>query len=89
MARKKVVETEVLEEDAYGRPRRRYFRKNERKGGPGGTGGLFFFGMLGSLVYWLQAAHEFGAVITAVLKSLVWPAYVVYKLLEHFYGVMH
>jgi hypothetical protein len=51
------------------------------------TGGaLYGLGLIGSLVYWLQAATSFGAVITAILKSIVWPAYVVYKLLEVFYG---
>lgn len=54
------------------------------------TGGaLYFVGFIGSLVYWMQAAIGFGAVVTAFLKSLVWPAYVVYKLLESFYGVVN
>ena len=54
----------------------------------GTSGALYFVGFIGSLVYWLQAAVGFGAVITAFLKSLVWPAYIVYKLLESFYGVV-
>ena len=49
-------------------------------------GALYFVGFVGSLVYWLQAASGFMAIVTAVLKSMVWPAYVVYKLLEGFYG---
>jgi len=55
----------------------------------GTTGALYFVGFIGSLIYWLQAAVGFGAVCTAVLKSLVWPAYIVYKLLESFYGVVN
>ena len=59
------------------------------KGGDGSGGGmLYFVGFIGSLVYWMQAAAGFGAVITGFLKSLVWPAYVVYQLLESFYGVV-
>jgi hypothetical protein len=54
----------------------------------GTSGALYFVGFVGSLVYWIQAAVGFGAVITAFLKSLVWPAYIVYKLLESFYGVV-
>lgn len=54
----------------------------------GSAGALYFVGFIGALVYWLQAAVGFGAVITAFLKSLVWPAYIVYKLLEQFYGVV-
>lgn len=54
----------------------------------GTSGALYFVGFIGSLVYWMQAAAGFGAVITGILKSLVWPAYIVYKLLETFYGVV-
>lgn len=52
----------------------------------GTSGALYFVGFIGSLVYWVQAAVGFGALVTAFLKSLVWPAYVVYKLLESFYS---
>lgn len=52
----------------------------------GTSSALYFVGFIGSLVYWMQAAIGFGAVVTGVLKSLVWPAYIVYKLLESFYG---
>ena len=62
-------------------------KKEKMSKSDGGSGGaLYFVGFIGSLVYWLQAATGFVAVITAVLKSMVWPAYVVYKLLELFYG---
>ena len=52
----------------------------------GSAGALYFVGFVGALVYWMQAAVGFGAVVTGFLKSLVWPAYIVYKLLESFYG---
>ena len=52
------------------------------------NGALYFVGFVGSIVYWMQAAVGFGAVITAIFKSLVWPAYIVYKLLESFYGIV-
>lgn len=55
---------------------------------PGSNGTLYFVGFLGSIIYWVQAAVGFGAIITAFLKSLVWPAYIVYKLLESFYGIV-
>jgi len=54
----------------------------------GGAGGaLYFVGFVGALVYWMQAAAGFGAVVTGFLKALIWPAYIVYKLLEGFYGL--
>jgi hypothetical protein len=54
----------------------------------GTSGALYFVGFIGALVYWMQAAVGFGAVVTGFLKALVWPAYIVYKLLESFYGVV-
>lgn len=52
------------------------------------SGSIYFVGFVGALVYWMQAAVGFGAVVTGLLKALVWPAYIVYKLLESFYGVV-
>jgi len=54
----------------------------------GTSGALYFVGFIGSAVYWMQAAVGFGALVTGVLKAAVWPAYIVYKLLENFYGVV-
>lgn len=54
----------------------------------GSAGALYFVGFIGSVIYWVQAAIGFGAVVTGFLKSLIWPAYIVYKLLENFYGVV-
>ena len=51
-----------------------------------GGGAVYFLGLVGSLVYWMQVAAGFGAVVTGILKSFVWPAYIVFKLLESFYG---
>lgn len=52
----------------------------------GTSGALYFVGFIGAIVYWMQAAVGFGAVVTGILKAIVWPAYIVYKLLESFYG---
>ena len=66
-------------------------KSGKSKGGDSSHGGgaLYFVGFIGALVYNLQAAVGFMAVITGILKSLVWPAYIVYKLLESFYGVVN
>ncbi len=62
-------------------------KKNRYKNPGGGGGMLYCVGFVGSLVYWLQVAVGFGAVVTGFLKAGVWPAYIVYKLLESFYGL--
>lgn len=61
--------------------------QKKNKSTSGGVGGaVYCIGFIGSLVYWWQVAIGFGAVVTGFLKSLVWPAYIVFKLLESFYG---
>lgn len=52
----------------------------------GSNGAVYGLGFIGALIYFMQAASSFNTVITGFLKALVWPAYIVYKLLESFYG---
>jgi len=48
----------------------------------GGAGGLWFLGFLGALVYYIHFhSGTFWLVVLAFLKSLVWPACVVYDVL--------
>lgn len=61
----------------------------DKKSYHGTAGALYFVGFVGSLVYWWQAATNFGAFVTGFLKSCVWPAYIVYNLLVQFYGKVH
>lgn len=58
------------------------------KASDGSGSALYGMGFIGALIYFMQAATSFWMVITGFLKALVWPAYVVYKLLESFYGVV-
>ncbi len=50
------------------------------KGGGGAGGAVYFLGFIGAVIYYWGQAVGFGAYVTAVLKSLVWPAYLVYHL---------
>ena len=53
--------------------------KNTNAGVGGGVYGLAF---IGALVYYIGHAATFGAGVFGFLKALVWPALLVYKLLE-------
>jgi hypothetical protein len=57
-----------------------------RKPGAGGGNAVYGLGLIGALVYYIQHAHGFWAVILAVLKSLVWPAFLIYDVLKHVAG---
>ena len=52
------------------------------KGNPGGGGLVYFLGLIGAMVYYIGHADGFWGVILAILKSLVWPALLVYDLLK-------
>lgn len=51
-------------------------------GGASG-GGAYFMGMIGSAVFWVQQSDGFWPIIGALLKALVWPAFVIYDLLQY------
>ncbi|RZU53231.1 hypothetical protein EV385_5132 [Krasilnikovia cinnamomea] len=62
-------------------------RKRSRSGGTqGGGNAVYGLGLIGALVYYIQAADGFWAGVLGVLKAVVWPAFVVYDLLKHLAG---
>mgnify|MGYP001580238941 FL=1 len=48
----------------------------------GASGGAYGLGFLGALVYYIQHASSFAEGLLGFLKALVWPAILVYKLLD-------
>jgi len=46
----------------------------------GGAGCAYFLGFIGALVYFLQTSTGFWPSVLAILKAIVWPAFLVYKL---------
>jgi hypothetical protein len=55
-------------------------RKSYYRGG-GGGGAVYGLGLIGALVYYVQAADGFWSGVLGILKALVWPAFVIYDLL--------
>ncbi len=56
--------------------------KSGAKNGAAG-GGIWFLGFIGALVYYIHThSGTFWLVVLAFLKSLVWPAFVVYHVLQ-------
>jgi len=51
-----------------------------RHGGAGGA--VYGLGFIGALIYFLQHATSFGEGVIGILKALVWPAVLIYKVLE-------
>jgi hypothetical protein len=44
-------------------------------------GFAYFLGFLGAAIYYIQTATGFWAGVLGVLKAIVWPAFLVHKLL--------
>ncbi len=47
----------------------------------GAMGGAYFLGMVGAVIFYMQHAHTFWAVILGLLKALIWPLFVVHHVL--------
>jgi len=54
--------------------------KSWRSGGP--SGAVYGLGFIGAAVYFIQRATTFGDGVIGFLKALVWPAFLVYRLLQ-------
>ncbi len=50
----------------------------------GASGGIYGLAFLGAAVYYIQQADTFWVGVLGVLKAIIWPAMLVYKLLEFF-----
>lgn len=44
-------------------------------------GSVYFIGFIGAAVYYLQQSTTFWTGVLGILKAIVWPAFLVYKLL--------
>lgn len=54
----------------------------ERLENNAGCGSIYGLGFIGSLVYFMSNIDGFGDLILGILKSLVWPAVLVYEVME-------
>ena len=55
-------------------------KRMHRGGAP--FGGVYFLGMIGSAVYFVQHADGFWVIVLALLKALVWPAFLIHRAFE-------
>jgi hypothetical protein len=48
----------------------------------GGAGGIWFLGFIGALIYYVHThSGTFWLVLVAIMKAVVWPAFLVFHLL--------
>jgi hypothetical protein len=58
------------------------WKKMHHHGGGAGAGAVYGLGLVGALIYFIQHANSFSEGLLGVLKALVWPAVLIYKVLE-------
>lgn len=56
------------------------------RAGASGAGAVYGLGLIGALVYYWQHAEGFWPHLWAILEAILWPAFVVYNLLQHMSG---
>ncbi|HLX13019.1 MAG TPA: hypothetical protein VKS81_09415 [Bacteroidota bacterium] len=50
--------------------------------GTNGSSWIYFLGIVGAAFYYIQHATTMWGTVLGVLKALVWPAMLIYKVLE-------
>lgn len=51
-------------------------------GGSGVAGAVYFMGFIGAAVYYIMQANTFWVGVLGFLKAIVWPALLIFKLLD-------
>jgi hypothetical protein len=54
---------------------------NKYKGG-GAGGAVYCFGFIGALIYYIQQSSTFMEGFIGLLKAIVWPAFLIYRVFE-------
>ena len=57
-------------------------KSRKRTGGGSSSDAVYGMALIGSAIYFIQHAATFWEVVLGILKAIVWPAIVIYKLLD-------
>ena len=59
-------------------------RRNKKSANTcGASGGVYGMAFIGAAIYFIQHAATFWMGVLGILKAIIWPAILVYKLLEY------
>ncbi len=67
-------------------PKKKYTHGQSATVVNGGGGVIYGMGFVGAVIYFLQHAVGLWPIILAILKALVWPVFIVYRLLQNLLG---
>lgn len=82
---KEAIDEEVASktEEYRGRAIKAMKKYHGSGGDSGPVGFVLFIAWIGALVYFVQQTSGFWNIILAILKSFVWPAFVLYEVLKN------
>jgi hypothetical protein len=63
-----------------------YRERGARQVNAGGGNAVYGLGLIGALVFFWQHADSFGQYLLAILKAVVWPAFLVYEAFQGLVG---
>ncbi|KAA9038458.1 hypothetical protein FW778_12905 [Ginsengibacter hankyongi] len=58
------------------------YQKRRNTNANGVSGSIYGLAFIGALIYFIQHATSFGMGVLGFFKAIVWPAILIYKLLE-------
>lgn len=59
----------------------KYYHYRHHGGNGGGCGGIYFFGMVATAIYFVHQVSGFWPIVWAIIRAFAWPGYLVYHLL--------
>jgi hypothetical protein len=59
-----------------------YGQRSVSQASAGGGNAVYGLGLIGALLFFWQQADSFGQYLLAILKALVWPAFLVYEVFQ-------
>jgi hypothetical protein len=63
-----------------------YRRRSPSQASAGGGNAVYGLGLIGAIVFFWQQADSFGEYLLAILKAVVWPAFLVYEAFQGLLG---
>ena len=72
-----------MNDDRNSAPHHHHHHRSRSAGNNGVAGGIYGLAFIGALVYYLQHAGTFVAGLLGFLKALVWPAILIYNIMEY------
>jgi hypothetical protein len=67
-------------------PKKKYLSGQSAAAISGGGGIVYGLGFVGAVIYFVQHAVGLLPILLAILKAIIWPTLIVYKLLQNLFG---